>query len=231
MKNQNTSTVFIAIILIIFGGLALLSTLGHLQFNIQEYFSIALIPIIIGIQMLINRNFPSGIALIFVGLIIYIPKLLTPEQVDIFHKIKIPLILILLGAYFLFKELFNTQKHLLPINQGISEADYIEENNIFSGSSKNYATQSFRGGKINCIMGGSELDLSSAKMISPAELQVSCIMGGIELKIPRDWNVQAKISPILGGIEDKGGNSIIDPNKILTITGTIVMGGVEIKRY
>jgi hypothetical protein len=53
-------------------------------------------------------------------------------------------------------------------------------------------------------------------------------MGGVEIKIPLDWTVVYKGTPVMGGVEDK---TIPTPNpaKRLTITGTVIMGGIEIR--
>jgi predicted membrane protein len=99
---------------------------------------------------------------------------------------------------------------------------------IMSGHQGNIASSDFRGGAITAIMGGAELDLRNAVIQTEAVLNVTAFWGGITLKIPSDWTVVNNGFAFLGGIDDSSVPSM-NANKRLIITGTAVMGGVEIK--
>ena len=231
MRKKKKSTGLVALIFIAGGALFLMRNFGLLDFNIPwHYFSFALIPILIGLKALADRNYVFGAFITLIGIASYIPVFLTTAQRAEYVKLW-PLALVLAGIWILLEKNRKFHKHHLNVNGGISEEDFIVEDNILSGSSKKYMSQTFRGGQIRCVMGGSELDLTGAKIISPAELDVDCVMGGLELRIPQDWNVEIRINPILGGVEDKMGGVTFNRDKLLIIKGTIVMGGIEILRF
>lgn len=59
-------------------------------------------------------------------------------------------------------------------------------------------------------------------------------MGGLELRVPKEWNVMIDVLPIMGGVEDqitKFPDSVVNKEKKFYLSGNVVMGGVEIKRY
>ncbi|HXL23543.1 MAG TPA: DUF5668 domain-containing protein [Candidatus Dormibacteraeota bacterium] len=111
----------------------------------------------------------------------------------------------------------------------------LNEVAIFGGVERRIVTQDFRGGTINAIFGGVELDLSHAAMQQPqAELEVNAIFGGVELRVPDTWQVISSGQAIFGGYDDKtGSNDNLDPGappkKMLVLTGSVIFGGVEIK--
>ena len=47
--------------------------------------------------------------------------------------------------------------------------------------------------------------------------------------VPRDWTVNAFVTPFMGAMEDKTDRSESDPSKRLTIKGFVMMGGVEVR--
>ncbi|HUK13223.1 MAG TPA: DUF5668 domain-containing protein [Thermoanaerobaculaceae bacterium] len=90
--------------------------------------------------------------------------------------------------------------------------------------------QDFRGGDLTAIMGGCELDLRGASIMSgDAVIDTFAMWGGIEIRVPEDWTVVVQGTPILGGFEDKTRHVAGDPRKVLVVRGAAVMGGVEIK--
>jgi len=111
----------------------------------------------------------------------------------------------------------------------------LNEVAIFGGVDRRVVTTDFRGGAINAIFGGVDLDLSNAEMIQPeAELEVNAIFGGVELRVPDDWRVVSRNQAIFGGYDDKTGAADLPdspdaPRKTLILTGSVIFGGVEIK--
>jgi predicted membrane protein len=91
----------------------------------------------------------------------------------------------------------------------------------------------FRGGDATAVMGAVELDLRASKIAGPpAVLDVFALWGGIEISVPTDWKVDIQVVPILGGVENKARSvapATGGPEQILTVRGTALMGGVEIK--
>jgi|SRR5215472_11631 len=113
--------------------------------------------------------------------------------------------------------------------------DVLNEVAIFSGVERRIVTNNFRGGTINAIFGGVEVDLSHAQMAEPqVEVEINAIFGGVELRVPEDWRIVSRNQAIFGGYDDKTGTSVLPespdaPQKVLVLTGSVVFGGVEIK--
>eukprot|EP01133_Synstelium_polycarpum_P015886 gene15886-18879_t len=104
----------------------------------------------------------------------------------------------------------------------------IEVTAILGGYVRRVSSQRFKGGDINVIMAGCEIDLRQASIEGEAVLNVFAMCGGITIKIPPDWSVVLQGTPILGGFEEK---TIVPPNqdKRLYVTGYAIMGGLEIR--
>lgn len=90
-------------------------------------------------------------------------------------------------------------------------------------------SRAFRGGEVNAIMGGVELDLRKVE-IKPGEdpvIDALAIMGGVEIFVPMGWKIVASVLPIMGGFEDKtSGSSETGPT--LTVRGTAIMGAIVV---
>lgn len=111
---------------------------------------------------------------------------------------------------------------------GHDEDSIIEVSAILGGFVRRVSSQRFRGGDINVIMAGCEIDLRQASIDGEAVLNVFALCGGITIKVPPDWSVILQGTPILGGFEEK---TIVPPHqhKRLYVSGYAIMGGLEIR--
>ena len=101
---------------------------------------------------------------------------------------------------------------------------------LLGASRRRSASQDFRAASLTAIMGGCELDLRQASIRGgQAVIDTFAMWGGIEIKVPQDWTVALHGTPILGGFDDKTVRVGGDGSKILVVTGTAIMGGVEVK--
>ena len=105
---------------------------------------------------------------------------------------------------------------------------------VMGGDTRQISSYDFKGGTITAVMGGIELDLTNCYLSKEGcVIDLNVVMGGISLKVSREWNIQSEIMPIMSGIEDEDrySNSVhIDPAATVILRGTVVMGGIEIKR-
>ena len=105
---------------------------------------------------------------------------------------------------------------------------------VLGGETRQISAYDFKGGKITTVMGGVELDLTNCYLSKEgAVIDLSVVMGGVSLKISREWNIKSEIVPIMSGIEDEDLRSLdahIDPSAVVILRGSVVMGGIEIKR-
>jgi predicted membrane protein len=99
---------------------------------------------------------------------------------------------------------------------------------VLSGNTRKSDAADFRGGDLTALMGGVELDLTQASILTEAKLNVFAMWGGIVIRVPQDWTVISDVIPILGGADDR---TICPPiaTKRLIIIGQVIMGGLEIK--
>jgi len=78
-------------------------------------------------------------------------------------------------------------------SRGAPEGDprtTLNEMAIFGGVERRITSPDFRGGIVNAVFGGVELDLRDAKMVEDqATLEINAVFGGVEIRVPDDWQV------------------------------------------
>jgi predicted membrane protein len=100
---------------------------------------------------------------------------------------------------------------------------------LLGGVSRGNNSSTFRGGELTALMGGCEIDLRHASIDGEAVIDVLALWGGIEIRVPPDWTVVSRITPILGGVDDKTRPPQGASRHCLVLRGFVVMAGVEIK--
>lgn len=115
---------------------------------------------------------------------------------------------------------------------GYSSEDYLDTTAFFGGVHKKIVSKNFKGGDIVTIMGGTELDLSQADFIGMVKLDVVQIMGATKIIVPAHWEVRSDVTAIFAGFEDKRQQPTVNnPEKVLIIDGTSLMGGIELRNF
>jgi len=145
-----------------------------------------------------------------------------------------PLILIAAGAMAMWSAL---QARKLTETVGANSADprtALNESAIFGGVQKRINAKEFRGGQLQSLFGGIEIDLRDADIDgAEAVLHTNAIFGGIEIRVPETWYVAARGQGVFGGFTDSTRYiAPIDPDKpkkTLIVVGSAVFGGVEIR--
>jgi predicted membrane protein len=234
--GQQRKKLALGVIIIVAGFLLLLVNTGILPYTIHHVlFSWQMLLIGIGIiSFLSSESRTPGTILILIGTIFILPRIFD-LSFNVWHVFW-PVILIGIGVLILFKRSPKSAiqwrfQHVSE--QGLDEG-FIHEENIFSGGKQRVIHQVFRGGHINCIFGGSEVDLTQASLADGiSELEVNTIFGGVTLIVPADWKIQLKMTSIMGGFADKRAyvKENTDPSKLLIIKGSTIFGGGEIKSY
>lgn len=238
-KNENGQQMkkyLLGVIIIAAGFLLLLSNTGILPYELKNIiFSWQMLLIGIGcISLVSSESRTPGTILIVVGTIFILPKLFD-LPFNGWHLFW-PLILIGAGVMILTKRMPRNplSAHRKQQDQQPLEDGYIHEENIFSGGKQRVMHQVFKGGHINCVFGGSEVDLTQSTLGEGVnELEVNTIFGGVTLIVPADWRVQLKMTSIMGGFSDKRAyiRENPDSSRILIIKGSTIFGGGEIKSY
>jgi len=110
----------------------------------------------------------------------------------------------------------------------------LDESTVFGGIQKRLNSREFRGGRLQAIFGGIEVDLRDADLVEEeAVIYANAIFGGIEIRVPETWYVAARGQGVFGGFSDStrfsGASDPDKPKKTLIVLGTSLFGGVEIR--
>lgn len=139
-----------------------------------------------------------------------------------------PVILVIAGGSIVWQALMRRQAVASSLSEDADST--VRAVAVMAGFQRSNASSDFRGGELTAVMGGLEIDLRSASIkAGEAVIEVFAFWGGIELKVPDDWTVVVKATPFMGGFDDKTRPPQHDTGKRLVITGTVIMGGVEIR--
>ena len=138
-----------------------------------------------------------------------------------------PVLLILLGVAIVGRALYRPRAD----RQAVNGASTITTVAVLCGSAPKNSSKDFRGGDLTAIMGGCDVDLRHAQISgTEAVLDVFAFMGGIEIRVPPEWTVTSKVTPLLGTLEDKTDPPPdTSPEQRLTVRGYAVLGGVEVR--
>ncbi|WP_340153191.1 DUF5668 domain-containing protein [uncultured Marivirga sp.] len=246
MKNKQENTgrnnASFGVILLIIGGILLLDRMDVIEFS--WIFSWPFIFIGIGIYSLVRHGLRNGFGLIMllVGSFFLIRREgFIPAE---YYDYLLPGGIILIGLYLILgrSRKFGFQKgdseHGSDEDLGLSdsktvESDFIRAEAVFASVQRRLITKNFKGGKITTAFGGADIDLSKAEIQESAVLDVEVTFGGLKLIIPPHWEVQADVSNVFSGIEDKRAFPSVDESdrKILYIKGSVNFGGLEFKSY
>jgi predicted membrane protein len=223
-RRRGLGAAFIGIGVLAMGVVLLLDNLGIMDSeNVIDFWPMLLV--LVGISHFLrpkgSRRYVAGSIFIFAGAIIQLSNLgvITYDIFDLW-----PVILVIVGLSLILKP-FRRRGVTLDKDSGVFEATAI-----LGGASRRLSAANFQGGDALAIMGGCDIDLRDCGSEGgPAEIDTFAFWGGIEIKVPEDWEVQVKGFAILGGYGDKTRTIEGDGRKVLVITGTAIMGGVEIK--
>jgi len=217
-------------VLVIIGSALILRNMGIFPWHIERIiFSWQMLLITIGLVVTLGSSGErtGGIVCMAIGAFFLVPKIFkVTYNINIFW----PAIFIIVGLIIIFSRRPRIKWH----SKTKIGDNFIDIVNIFSGSEKQVISDNFQGGKITSIFGGSEIDLTKAKLVpGVSELEIACIFGGTTIIVPNDWNVKVEVTPVFGGIEEHkiASNAFVDMSKMLIIKGAVIFGGGEIKRY
>ena len=167
-----------------------------------------------------------------IGLLIGIALLLCCQDIldfDMIWKLALPVVLIIIGISFIFKDTFNHK-----INEEIKK---LNENRTkdggycatFAGQNIKFDGEKFNGTELTAVFGGVECDLRNAIIESDVVINASSIFGGIDILAPSNVKVKTKSTSIFGGVENKSNTNGEENTHTIYVNGTAIFGGVEIK--
>lgn len=227
--SWSNKTVAFGILVLAAGIALLLRNLGVMDRSISRYiFSWEMLIIVIGFINAFGHSRIWGVLMMLVGGSFLLARIYGMPLS--FWQVALPTLIILIGVALLLSSGNIYKRRSVNIISGSD--DVIEDIAIFAGSERSIHSESFKGGKILAVFGGSKLNLSKV-VLAPGvnELEVVCVFGGVSLIVPHDWNIKVEVLNILGGYEDKRSVSLVDTNKTLVIKGVTVFGGGEVKSF
>jgi hypothetical protein len=84
-------------------------------------------------------------------------------------------------------------------------------------------------GSALAVMGGINLDLTSATLAPGAKLDLRAFMGGIEVSVPASWRVEVIATERMGEVtHDLGDGGQNDEGPLLLVYASASMGGISI---
>jgi len=116
-----------------------------------------------------------------------------------------------------------------PVPKDLRRGDAFHAFAMMGGTSRTVATTGLLGGDAVAVMGGCEINLSSAQIASEAFIDTLAFWGGIEIHVPRGWQIENRVALILGGLTDKTDHDVPPDAPRLIIRGTAIMGGIEVR--
>ncbi len=252
-EGRSNSRFWLGAFFIIGGGLLLASRMG---FPVPEWvFSWEVLIIAIGLMIGIKHRFQSGgwLMMVAVGTFYLLDERIADATL---HQYLLPILIIYLGIHFVlfpkkrgFKNRWKTkwdekaQEAFSGAFNGNSDTfsssatttggdDFIYVSSVFSGVKRTVFSKDFKGGEINCVFGGAEIDLLQADIQGTVTIKLEEVFGGVELRIPENWTVRTQIDGVFHGVDDKRRfQATVDANKVLILRGSAVFAGIEIKSW
>jgi hypothetical protein len=250
-KRRQESRIFAGLILVGVGAALLLRNSG---FPLPYWlFSWPAILILVGLYSGVKHNFRNNtwIILIAVGSFFLVDKFMPEMRLQPYFW---PVAIIALGVIFILRphrsgwlcEKDDEKKNDANAigNSGWQQAgdgsystdssDSLKMSSVFSGVKRNIVSKNFQGGKISCVFGGADVDLTQADIQGKAEIRFEVVFGGVKLVVPPHWIVYNELDGVFHGVDDKRKFNTATGSpaeKILTLRGSVVFGGVEIRSY
>jgi predicted membrane protein len=180
--------------------------------------------IVIGFVQLISRktNRVGSVLLMIAGAFLCI---IIVGDIDFDLGDLIPLAIALFGGKLVWDALMRRSARA----DAIDDDSTVQSFAMMAGVKWQSRTREFKGGDVNAIMGGVELDLRKVE-IQPGQeaiIDALAIMGGVEIFVPPGWKIVANVLPIMGGFEDKTSMGS-DTGPKLIVRGTAIMGAIVV---
>ncbi|MFQ3596947.1 MAG: DUF5668 domain-containing protein [Chloroherpetonaceae bacterium] len=216
---------WVGVLFIVVGVLVFLDQLHLIKF--WQLFSTwwPLLLLGLGLTKLIARSGSPGVAILLLslGAILQLQRLQILD-IDLISLI-LPLALIFGGAAILLSKVRQI---------GTDSTNRLNYYAVLGGSTQRISSSNFQGGSVTAVLGGVEIDLRDAVLLSTATLEVTAVLGGVEVRVPAHWQVEVSGTPVMGGIENRRPeNKLANVSApldapILRINATAVFGGIEI---
>jgi predicted membrane protein len=238
----NNSITF-AFLVIAAGALLLCFNTGLLNPLWKDYFFSWYMLLLVGGAVCICRyHFITGLIIAAAGKFFLMDKAAALFRDDFDYEAFLstywPLLIIIFGVVILLTVFFRPSRlrtyHFKGSDTGRKEENSdgkINYKYVFSGSEQVVLDPVFRGGDIEAIFGGLELDLRRTTLPEgDTFLYINALFGGVEIAAPESWEIEIRSNSIFGGACDgRPKNAVKDSSRKLVIVVKSNFGGIEIK--
>lgn len=248
-KNRENGRVIAGLILVGVGAILLLRNSGFFLPN--WLFTWPMILILVGIYSGVKHNFRnnSWLILLAIGGFFLFDRIVPNLGIEPYFW---PILIIGVGILFILRpkkdRLFscdvNEKKNYentgttawqnTESNFTTDDSNNLIINSVFSGVNKKIVSKNLQGGKVSCVFGGADIDLTQADIQGEVIIKFEVVFGGVKLVIPPHWTVDNHIDGVFHGVDDKrkfNTSADISSAKKLILKGSVVFGGVEIRSY
>jgi predicted membrane protein len=135
-----------------------------------------------------------------------------------------PTLLVFFGGFLVWQGLSGPRRRAFTDTNSLVTAVAV-----LGGVARGNNSAAFRGGELTAVMGGCELDLRHAAIDGEAVIDVFALWGGVEIRVPEEWTVVSRVTPLLGGVDDKTRPPQGSSKHRLVLRGFVIMAGVEVK--
>ncbi|MBY0482875.1 MAG: cell wall-active antibiotics response protein [Chitinophagaceae bacterium] len=229
-------------------GVGVTLVLRNMNFPFPDWiFTWPMILILIGIYTGVKHNFRNSawFILIFIGCFFLFDKLIPGISLEPYFW---PILIIGVGILFIlrpgrsyraeqfkYKDWGTSESFQgFASTTGVDNNDYLNISSVFSGIQRSVLSKNFHGGRISCVFGGAEIDLTQADITGIVTLRMEAVFGGVKLIVPPHWQVINEIDGVFHGVDDKRKSptgAYAEINKTLILKGSVVFGGIEIRSY
>lgn len=219
-----TSQFLLGVLVVLLGVLLLLETTGVIETRELLVYTPSLF-VLVGIWALVQSRFRNVVGPVVLVLVAGAAQLVALDYTTVDEVVDFwPLLVIAFGLSILLGQ----------VRTRVRETDdaFTSAFAAFGGVEKRNTSRQFSGADLTAIFGGTELDLRDASVADPpARINAVALFGGVDVIVPRDWNVQLDVLPVLGGATDDRPRREADQQREgvdLVVTGFAAFGGVTV---
>jgi len=253
--SRKSKSALFGLLIVAVGALFLAINLGWLDSELRQVvFSWQMIFVVFAIIALVRRKYLQMLFWTALGTFFLLPRIarVYPEALPAidgnFASNYWPVLVILVGIGVILNIFFGKKRFFLF---GLGTSTFSENGDfenvkfnkvegtngtyvrevIFGGHNDIFLEPVFRGGKIETVFGGVELDLRKTTLPEgDTLLEIESVFGGVILHLPDDWVVVPKFEAIFGGVENKRPQVVqVDHSRRLIVTGEVIFGGCQIR--
>ncbi|MFB0926246.1 MAG: LiaF-related protein [Vicingaceae bacterium] len=232
LNNRNDKRTFLGFGLIFIGLLIIAKKSGIIPSEVT-YYVFSWPSLLIGIGLLnvfVKQKVQIGLIFLAIG-VIWLSWRVFDIPLDL-EGMMWPIIAVIVGL--LMVTVKNRHRSGGGVRDQSSEHE-IDMLTLFGGGSRKITSDQFVGGKVTSVFGGSEIDLTGAKLKDrECTLDFFTMFGGAEVSVPRGWEVHVDVVSIFGGFDDKRGpvdSESGEQKQVLIVKGFSIFGGGEVKSY